>query len=133
MPSPTLITRPMSAVTVWASKSLSRSLMTSLICPLSTWCFLPLRSDVRELAPELLQPRAHAGVDEPVSGLQDEASQDARVDADVEPHLPAQPAREVADEPLPVLGAQRHRRRRHGAHSTGLLVLEPVELVRDLA
>src|ERR1700737_1221318 len=107
MPSPTVAMGPTSADTILGSKSRSRCLMTSLISleliAMVPFPYLISTSYTREPAPQLLQPRRQAGVDDRGAGLDDEAAEDRPVNARCEPDLLAQPARQVPGQPLLLL------------------------------
>src|SRR5260370_17089963 len=115
MPSPTLMTRPTSAVTTPASKSFRRRLMTSLISLelMANSVCSPIHSKLcadpglhaRQPAPQLLQPRRYARVDHPVADAEHEAADYAAVDPAVQPDLPAQPARQALLQPAPLAPA----------------------------
>src|SRR5258708_34760147 len=91
MPSLVATIRPTSVATRLASKSFSRSLMTSEISfvLIPTW-FFPLGC-VRQAAAQLLQLGGDARVDQVVAVLELEAPQDRLVDDDRHPNFLAQP------------------------------------------
>src|SRR5207237_1749740 len=60
----------------------------------------PYVSHTVEAASQLLQPRRHAGVYDPIADPDDEAAKDRRVHARFEHDLPGQPARQVASQAL---------------------------------
>src|SRR6059058_3582940 len=85
MPSPTATIRPTSADTRLASKSLSRSLMTSEI----SLVLIPT-SPSPKWPPDGGEAAAtwcHGGVDDAISVLKLQPPDDSRVDDDAQPHL----------------------------------------------
>src|SRR5690348_3130120 len=130
MPSPTATIRPTSADTRRASKSLSRSLMTSEISlVLMPTCF-SLRS--RQPAAELLQLRGHARVDDAVAVLQLHPAEDARVDDEAETDLLVEPPGKLACDAVAVLVLELDRRRHRCAHASRGHVGQPLELLVDV-
>src|SRR5207237_749298 len=101
MPSPTATIRPTSADTRLASKSLSRSLMTSeislVLIPTRFLLLSAPRLRGRQAAAQLLQPGGHTRVDDPVSVLKLQPADDARIDDDAQPALFVQTFRQLAD------------------------------------
>src|SRR5467141_721492 len=93
MPSPTATMRPTSADTRLASKSLSRSLMTSEISLVLIPTHLLLGG--RQTAAQLLQPGGDGRVGDVVSVLKPQPADDGRVDDHGEPYFFAQTLREL--------------------------------------
>src|SRR5579864_2370586 len=97
MPSLAATIRPTSADTRLASKSLSRSLMTSEI----SFVLMPTSLSISlrhagQAAAQLLQFVGHAGVDDAVAVLKLEPADDARVDHDLDADLFVQAFRQLA-------------------------------------
>src|SRR5260370_6930693 len=116
MPSPTATMRPTSAEIRLASKSLSRSLMTSEISLvlIPTSCLL----GGRQAATQLLQPSGDAGVDDAVAVLQPQPADDAWIDHDREPHILLQPPAHLLGDSLPALPPHLHPRADPPSHPT---------------
>src|SRR5215467_5837564 len=130
MPSPTATMRPTSAATRLASKSFSRSLMTSEISFVLMPTFLLLRG--RQPAAQLLQPGGDARIHDPVAVLQLQSAKDAGVDDDGQPDVLAQPLRKLPLDAVPVLTWQLDRGRHGRADAARRLIREPLILVVDL-
>src|SRR6266550_4339197 len=135
MPSPTATIRPTSADTRLASKSLSRSLMTSeislVLIPTRLLLLSAPRLRSRQAAAQLLQPGGHTRVDDPVSVLKLQPADDARIDDDAQPDLFVQTFRQLPFDALAV-GTLELDRRGHGcADPTGRLVGQTLKLVLD--
>src|SRR5215467_1362467 len=130
MPSPTATMRPTSAATRLASKSFSRSLMTSEISFVLMPTFLLLRG--RQPAAQLLQPGGDARIHDTVAVLQLQSAKDAGVDDDGQPDVLAQPLRKLLLDAVPVLACQLDRGRHRRADAAGRLIREPLILLVDL-
>src|SRR5690242_3450881 len=131
MPSPTATMRPVSADTRLASKSFSRSLMTSEISLvlMPTYQKLLIHD---QAPPQLLEPGRDAGIDDVVAKLQSQAAENSRVDVDAQPHIFAQPPRELACDVIAVRGRQLDRRGRDRSHATCRFVAQPLKLRLDV-
>src|SRR5262249_34366439 len=89
------MTRPTSAETISASKSLRRCLITSLISLELIANSVPLFSSLQarlrpcQALPQLLEPGCHTGIDDPVSDPHHKTPDDGRVHRGVQPDLMA--------------------------------------------
>src|ERR1700730_5055666 len=110
--------------------------MTSLISleliPMVPFPYVIPTSYPREPAPQLLQPRRQAGVDDRVAGLDDEAAEDRPVHTRCEPDLLAQLARQGPGQPLLLLVREVDGRRGGHPDAARGLVGEERVLLGDL-
>src|SRR5262249_47033372 len=118
MPSPTSRTRPTSR------DSTSRPVRA--ICSRRTETISPglnlITTSLNQLVPHCLQPRADAGIVEPVAYLHDQSAQEVRIDPQFQNRLALECLSQFAAQPLLVIVVERHCRADLHSHLSGVLL-----------
>src|SRR5690242_18223936 len=131
MPSPTATIRPTSADTRLASKSLSRSLITSEISRVLMPIFVLVLLGSRQPAAQLLQPGGDARVDDVVPVLQLHPTEDARVDHDAHAYVFLESFRKLSRDAFPVGRLEGDRGRHRRVDAPRRLVGQTMKLFLD--
>src|SRR5579885_3126848 len=128
MPSPTSSTRPTSRVSSCWRYSLISCVRTDTI---SSVLNLAMTAPLDQLLANVLQPRPHRGVVQPVADAHHHAAQQRRIDARRQHRLLVVLLPQLLAQPLALVVRQRRRAGHHHAQAAGALVVKLLDRLAD--